>query len=187
MATHFFSTGLPQLPVNVDPKIEPDLRDVYNAIRNLAAQIEQYGGFVEADEGLQDIGNVLVTAGPQKRRVYVEALEAMDYGAAVNLTDTAGTLTARFANATDNSRPCTGINNTIGTCAIGDTIEVVLPGAYVTSIGSLVPGTRYFLSTSDGLISSGAPAAAGNIVEALGYALTSTVFFFFPDTGWYVL
>lgn len=187
MASRFFNVGLPQLPTNVDPKIEPDLRDLYNALRNLAAQVGQYGGYEEADEGLQDVNNILATAGPYKRRVYVGALEAMPYGSIVHLTVDSGLLVARYANATDNTRPGTGINNTIGTCAIGDTIEVVLPGGYVQSIGGLTPGARYFLSITDGLIAAGAPIAAGNVVEALGFALSDSIFYFFPDTGWYVI
>lgn len=188
MPERFFSVLLPQLPTNVDKAIEPDLRDLYNAVRSLAYQIGQYGGYEEADEGLQNMANVLATAGPYKRRVYVQTQEAMPYGSIVHLLDDgAGNLVARYANATDNTRPGTGINNTAGVSAIGDTIEVVLPGAYVTSIGGLTPGTRYFLSTSDGLITAAPPVAAGNVVEALGYAFDANTLYFFPDTGWYVL
>lgn len=186
MATRFFATTLPQLPTNTDPKIEPDLRDVYTAMRNLAAAIGQYGGFEEADEGLQNIGNVLVTAGANKRRVYVPTLEDMPYGSAVDLVDSGG-LAARYASALDATRPCKGFNNTVGASVAGTVIEVVLPGGYITSVGGMVPGTRYFLSTSNGLISASPPAVAGQLVEALGFALTSSVFYFFPDTGWYVL
>lgn len=188
MAEPFFTALLPQLPTNVDPKIEPDLRDVYNAIRSLASAIGQYGGYEEAAVGLQDISNVLATAGPYKRRIYVFAEEAMPYGSAVHLHDNGfGTLVARYANATDDTRPCLGFNNTLGTAGIGTVIEVVLPGSYITSVGGLTHGLRYFLSTTSGLISAGPPVAAGNLVEALGFALTASVFYFFPDTGWYVL
>ena len=42
MATEF-TLGLPQLPLNTDPKVEPDLRDLYNAVHNLA-RLVQTGG-----------------------------------------------------------------------------------------------------------------------------------------------
>lgn len=185
--TPFFTIGLPQLPVQTDPKIEGDLRDIYNSIRNLAYQIGQFGGFEEADVGLNTAANIAATAGVAKRRVYCKALEAMPYGAIVNLTDTAGVVTARFANATNSTRVGYGINDTVGTCAIGDIISVVLPGAYVTSIGGLTIGTRYFLSTTNGLITNAAPAVAGNVVEGLGVALASNFFFFLPSMQWSVV
>jgi hypothetical protein len=187
MTTPFFTPGLPQLPVNTDPRIEPDLRDIYNAVRNLASQIGQFGGFEEPFDAFKNVTNVAYSAGPYKRRVYCEALEAMPYGAAANLTDSGGTLKTRFANATDGTRPCLGIVNTPGTCAIGDTIEIALPGCYVTSIGGLTRGTRYFLSTTDGIISTAIPGVVGNIIQALGFALEDDTFYFFPTMQWTVV
>jgi hypothetical protein len=185
--SRFFNIGLPQLPQNTDPKLEPDLRDLYSALRNLSYLVGQYGGFEVAEDGLQKASQVRYTAGAYKRRLYCEALEVIPYGAGVNLIDTAGTITARFANATTNTRPCYGINNTPGTCAIGDIIEVALPGCYVTSIGGLVPGTRYFLSTVDGTFSNAAPAAVGNARQAVGFAFDANTFYFFPDIGWWTI
>ncbi len=180
----FFNINLPQLPTNVDPKIEPDLRDVYNALRNMSYLVGQYGGFEVPEEAYQNPDGATYTAGPQKRRLYCEAGEALTYGAIVHLYQDAGTTKARFANATDNSRPGYGICNTIGTTSIGDTVEIVLPGSYVTSISGLTHGSRYFLATVDGTISTGIPGVAGNIREALGFALTADVFFFLPNLDW---
>lgn len=183
----FFTIGLPQFPVNTDKNIEPDLRDIYNAIRNLAYQVGQYGGFEAADVGIDNATSLSITAGAYKRRVYCKALEVMPFGAIVHFFNTAGVVTARFANATNNTRPGYGINNTPGNCAIGDTIEVVLPGCYVTSIGGLAIGSRYFLSTVNGLITTVAPAVAGNIVEAIGFALAPNLLYFWPNTQWVTL
>jgi hypothetical protein len=183
----FFTPGLPQFPTNTDPKIEPDLRDIYNAIRTLSDQLGQFGGFEEVYDVYKQVANVDYTAGPYKRRVYCKALEAMPYGAIVSLIDSGGTLKAQYANATNATRPGYGINNTPGTCAIGDTIEVALPGCYVTSIGGLTRGQRYFLSTTNGLITNAAPAVAGNVVEVIGFALETNVLYFFPSTQWWVV
>lgn len=183
----FFTIGLPQLPVTTNKEFEPDMRDVYNAIRNLAYQIGQYGGFEGADIGIDNAANLIITAGAYKRRVYCKALEAMPFGAVVSFFDTAGLVTARFANATNNTRPGYGINNTPGVCAIGDTIEVVLPGCYVTSIAGLTINSRYFLSTVNGTISTAAPAVAGNIVEAIGFALAPNILYFWPNLQWVTL
>ena len=183
----FFITSLPQLPTNVEPKIENDLRDVYNAIRNLAYQIGQYGGFETVEDSRKVYTEAEYTAGPYKRRVYCKATEALTYGAPVNLFDSGGELKAQFANATNNTRPCYGICNTPGTAAVGDTVEIALPGCYVTSIGGMTRGQRYFLSTVNGAIQSVAPAAVGNVRQALGFALDVDVFFFFPNIDWTVI
>lgn len=183
----FFTPGLPQLPLNTDPKLEGDLRDLYTALRTLADQIGQFGGFEEAFDGFKNIANATYTAGPHKRKLYCEALEVMPYGAALNLTDSGGTLKARFANATNNTRPCYGINNTPGNCAIGDIIEVALPGCYVTSIGGLTRGLRYFLQTANGTIGTGIPAAVGNVQQAVGFAIETNMLFFFPTIHWFTV
>lgn len=183
----FFVIGLPQSPTNTDPKVAPDISDAFNSIRNLAYLVGQYGGYEPAEVGFNTLSNVRYTAGVYKRRVYCQALEAMPYGALVNLTNSGGVLAARFANATNNTKPCYGINNTVGTCAIGATIEIALPGCYVTSIGGLTPGTRYFLSTTNGLAANVAPAVAGNVRQAIGFALDANTLFFFPNVDWTVI
>lgn len=183
----FFNIGLPQLPTNTDPKIEPDLRDLFNSLRNLTYLVGQYGGFETPIEGFQNFANVEYTAGAYKRRIYCEATEAMSYGEVVSLVDSGGTTKVRYANATNNTRPCHGINNTAGTCGIGDTIEIVLPGSYVTSIGGLTRAARYFLSTTNGLINTAIPGVVGNVRQALGFALDVDVFFFWPNTDWTVI
>lgn len=186
----FFNIGLPQLPLNTDPKIEPDLRDLYNAVRNLTYLLGQYGGFETPEAAYQNIAGVEYAAGYYKRRVYVEATEIMVYGAAVNLYNVAGILKARAANATGpagNIKPCYGIKNTTGSNGIGDTIEVVLPGCYVNSIGGLVPGTRYFLDKVAGQLNAGPAFVAGDGRQVVGFALTATVFFFFPNIDWTVV
>lgn len=186
--SRFFQIGLPQLPTNVDPKIEPDLRDLYNALRNLSYQIGQYGGFEPVAEGYNNANNVEYTAGPYKRRLYAEATEAITYGQLVNILDTAGVPQIQLADATTSAKPCHGICNTLGTCAIGATIEVALPGCYVTSIGGMTCGRRYFLSAAfPGGATSTAPAVAGNIVQPVGFALTPTIFYFWPSLQWTVV
>jgi hypothetical protein len=177
----FFTPGLPQFPIDADPRMESDLRDIYNAIRTLADQIGQYGGFETTYDIYQSPDQIAYTAGPYKRRVYCKALAALDYGHAVNLVLSGGELKAQAANATTNTKPAHGFNNTTGTCAIGDTIEIALPVCYVTSIGGLTTGAFYYLSTTDGLITNTPPAAVGNLVQIVGFAITANVLFVMPS------
>lgn len=182
----FFNPGLPQLPINTDPKVEPDLRDVFNAVRNLAKLVGQYGGFETPAVGYQTPDQAAFTAGVAKQRVYATADEAVSYGAAVHLLDSGG-LHARFANATDDTRPCYGFCNTPGTAAVGEMVEIVLPGNAITSISGLVPGTRYFLDTTNGTITATAPSVVGNIREVLGIGLNSNTFFFCPNLDFFIV
>jgi hypothetical protein len=183
----FFQTGLPQLPTNTDSKIEPDLRDIYNAIRNLTYQIGQYGGFEASVETKQTPEEVEYSGGVYKRRMYVIASEALTYGALVNIHDVAGRTNGRFANATTSARPCHGICNTPGTAAIGATVEIALPGCITSSVGGLARGQQYFLSTVNGVMTNVAPAAVGNIRQGIGFGLDPNILFFMPDSGWFVI
>ncbi len=183
----FFNIGLPQLPVNTDPKIEEDLRAAYNSIRNLSKLVGQFGLFETPSSAYQTPTQAAYTSGVAKQRVYAAATEAVSYGAALHLYDVAGVLSARFANATDNTRPCKGFCNSPGTATIGAMVEVVLPGNSITSVSGLTSGTSYYLSTTNGTITNVAPAVPGNIRELLGFALNSGVFFFFPNLDFFVV
>lgn len=174
----YFNLGLPQLPHTLDPKIEPDLRDVYNALRNLTIGVGQRLGLEIPASEYQLTSQAQYTIGDSKRRLYVVASEAITYGQIVSLWNDAGVLKVRLANATNSTRPGYGICNTAGTCAIGDILEIVLPGAYVNSIGGLTLGTIYWLSTTSGAVQTTPPAVAGNIVQAIGFAIAADKFFF---------
>lgn len=184
----FFNIGLPQLPLNSDPKIEPDLRDIYSAIRNLNYFLGQYGGFETPEVSYRNQAGALYTGGYYKRRFYCAALENINYGALVCIGTLGGSSFGAYnANATNSTRPCYGICNTAGTTAAGSLVEVVLPTCLVSSIGGLVAGTRYFLSTVNGTLTNVAPAVAGNIHQAIGVALDTKVLFFNPNYDWYVV
>lgn len=183
----FFNLGIPQLPQVTDPKIEPDLRDVYFALRNISYLMGQYLGFEQPEGAYQNNApaSIQYTAGFYKRRIFLPATEAIAYGAMVNTFLSAGVYSARNADATTNAKPAHGICNTTAGVALGAIAEIVLPSCYVTSIGGLVEGTRYFLAAAaGGLITNVPPVGAGNVREALGIALAPTIFYFHPDYNW---
>lgn len=61
--------------------------------------------------------------------------------------------------------------------------EVLLRGIYTTT--GLTAGSTYYVSTTLGGITTTAPSATGDVVRIVGYALTTTEFFFNPD-GTYI-
>jgi hypothetical protein len=77
------------------------------------------------------------------------------------------------ANATAEST----CNKMLGVLIAGST--VLTHGVYTTS--GLSSGAIYYVSTSSGIMTSTAPSASTNIVRIIGYALSTTEFFFDPD------
>lgn len=106
-------------------------------------------------------------------RVYLVASEAISFGAAVSMFNNAGIINVRNANAATNVKSCDGFCSTPGGILAGVAGECIL-GRGICSITGLTVGTKYFLSTSNGLITPVAPVAAGNIEQYLGKAITTT-------------
>lgn len=109
-------------------------------------------------------------------RLYVTASENIAYGAVMSLHDSGGILQARNANATDNTRPIDGFCSTAAGILLGDVGECILAHGIVPVTG-FTRGTRYYLSTVNGLLTAVAPVALGNIEQYAGVALSDTKFF----------
>lgn len=107
------------------------------------------------------------------RRVYMKASETISFGAMVSQHNNAGVLSMRNANATNNTKPVDGFCSTPGGVAAGVAGEFILSTGIV-SITGLTLGSRYYLSTTNGLITAVAPVAAGNIEQYLGFAISAT-------------
>lgn len=104
-------------------------------------------------------------------RLYVTASETISPFAAVSLHNVAGNLRVRNANAANNTRPCDGFLTKITSVGIGEIGEVTLHSG-VSVFAGLVVGSRYYLSTTNGLVSTIPAGAVGNIEQFLGVAVT---------------
>jgi hypothetical protein len=107
----------------------------------------------------------------------VLASEAISAGNLCNVYNNAGTANVRKADNTAagkeaNAVALTGISN-------GGTGTVYLPGATVTGLSGLTPGSYEWLGTSGGTTET-APTTAGNISQIVGYAESATSMYFFP-------
>lgn len=110
------------------------------------------------------------------------ASEALAASALVNIYSNAGTANARNANATDATKPGTGF--VVAAFAVLAAATVYFPGQIVTGVAGLTIGAPVFLSAATaGGVTSAAPAAAGNLVQQVGYALSATSFVFQPMAG----
>jgi len=112
-------------------------------------------------------------------RLYVQAGEALVFGATVNLYDKgAGVLGARKADATNATvKPCHGFVNTVHATALGDFCEVIVTQGMCTAIAGLTVGTTYYQSTTPGLITSVKPIAP-NMIQPVGFALGTAMMYF---------
>lgn len=186
-AVSFVDLGLPELPLTTKSgDVEADLRYLYFAVQNLAYAVGQKVGLDEPATGFES--DISYTMGSYKRRLFLPCLEAITYGQLVHTVDDGfGVFSVQLADATDATKPCHGICNSTAGGAIGEVIEIVMPNAYVSSIGGLTHGVIYYLDTVPGGGTNTPPATSGNIVQAVGLALSADEFFFNPPYHWDVV
>ena len=180
-----FSLGIGQQPAISDPRLFEQLAPIYNALNRLQQAFTDYTG---ADQQIVDFWDKLrptdTILAQNAHRLYLPASEAIVEGGLVNLYNNAGALNARNANATNNTKPCHAYCSQAGGAAgAGAYTEVIVLTGLAPAAG-LTVGTRYFLSTVNGLLTAVAPVAAGNIEQVVGVALSATEFLFNASLQW---
>ncbi len=110
--------------------------------------------------------------------VQVPAAVALSAKQLINLFDDNGTVKARLANATDNTKPANGY--VLEDVAQGSTAIVHKIGL-ITELSGLTVGSTYYLSTTSGAYTTTAPVASGNIIQKLGKANTASIMSFVED------
>jgi hypothetical protein len=104
--------------------------------------------------------------------------ENLAAGDLVNLYDAAGTITARKADATAEGKECHGF-------VLAGTTSPAAATVYfegkITGLSSLTPGARYYMSASPGAATATAPSTSGNVVQAIGTAIGTTIISFEPQ------
>lgn len=111
----------------------------------------------------------------------VNASEILAAGDFVNFWDDAGTVKARKADATTDGKRAHGF--VIAGVAAAAPATVYVDGAN-DQLSSLTLGARYFLDAATaGGVNATAPSTAGNLVQALGVAVSATTVVFKPSDG----
>lgn len=117
--------------------------------------------------------------GPENQSVM--ASETIADGDFVSLHDVSGTLKARKADATDNTKLAHGYVLVGG--ASGSMLDVFFDAANTACTG-LTAATRYFLSaTTPGKPTTTPPSGTGKVVQELGMAFSATTIAFRPTSG----
>lgn len=104
----------------------------------------------------------------------LSASEALSAGNLVNIWNDAGTAKIRKADATTSGKEAHGF--VLASVLSGAAGQVYFEGANTSATG-LTPGLL-FLSTAAGLTVNSAPTGSGNIVQRVGFAVSSTEFNF---------
>lgn len=158
-----FSTDLkisayPQISQTKYPDIYDDLQVVHSAIRILQQYLDAYTG-----ANIIGVAAVSINAGQ-----FVAV-------------DTIGTnfLSINLANATNHNLPVIGF--AISSVATGGGISVQTSGIWPYGNGNLVPGTKYYLSTTSGTLTATLPTTSGNLVQFIGVALDQNNILFKPS------
>lgn len=163
----------------IDPGSRPAIEELYAFGFQVIRAFVDYCGI-----GSQNFANWSLLAGNPKtllagnlNRLYVTASENIIQGAAISLFNNAGVLNVRNANATNNTKICDGFCTSSGGILAGSPGEVTLNSG-IAAIGGLTIGSRYWISTLNGLITAAPPVAAGNIEQYAGIAISATVLSF---------
>lgn len=167
--------GLPSLPSDsLPPELWDDFKTVYNAIRNIANGVSVYSGIdaPSPDEWADSPPSDTFLTG-NLTRLYVVASVPIAAGQVVNLFNDAGTLKARLASASS----FTTVGHAVATAAAaaGAIVELQYLQGLITSIGGMITGDMYWLSTVPGAVQNAYPVAAGTIRQAIGLAATPSV------------
>lgn len=176
------------IPQNFDdapPEVSGYLNQILNSLRLLQFFITGATGAAQqppANWSFLDPSDTVLVG--NMGRLYAKASENIGFGAIVSIFVSGGNLRVRNANATDNSRPGLGWCSTTGGIASGDFGEIIIGPSLCTGISGLTIGVRYFLDTTNGIVTAVAPVAAGNISQALGIAVGAAELYLLPSLQW---
>lgn len=134
---------------------------------------------VKYGDGATVWNSLLYAAAPAS--AILQASEAISAGRLVNIYTVSGTARIRNASATDLTKPAHGF--AMAAIASGAGGAVGFPGQIITGLSTLVGGTPYFLDVAPnvGGVTPVVPSAAGNGVQPVGVALSSSMLVFTPQ------
>lgn len=150
----------------------------------LLSQIDLQLGLIRGDPDFQDIYNafqIIAREISQLTRIGCTFDETVTAGQAVSIYTNAGSLRARLANATDNTRHCSGFAPAAVSSGSGG--EVRFFGINMQLTG-LTPGALYYLDTVNGQFTTTKPSTVGNIVQPVGRALDTDQLWINPSLAW---
>ncbi len=174
--------GLPNLPADtIDPKFWSEFLTVYRAIQNLLAGVSEFGGIDAPDATeIASMDPTKYLLGTNISRWYPTADVALTRGQIVR-PSTVGSNRCRLAGAASGLVDSPGIGVANQTVGAGAKVEVLV-GGVTDAIGGMTPGTLYYLSTTLGAVQNLRPVAAGQVIQPIGWAMSTTQMFLVPSS-----
>lgn len=174
-------------PDDIPPEYRVAFSQIYNSIQQIIRALVDNAGIgpQPLNKWSELAGSPTTLLAGNLNRLYVLASEDIIYGAAVSLFDNAGVLEVRNANASNVSKLARGFCTTLDGILNGTVGEIQLHSG-VVNISGLTVGAPYFLSATDGLITSSIPSILnlGIATQFVGIAITtSALFFYIEGTG----
>lgn len=161
--------GLPSLPPDtIDPKLWGEFLTIYRAMQNLLNGVSEFTG-IDGPDALE-----IASMDPAK---YLLGANVARHYPITDVNVVRGQLVAiggaghvGFATATNGAAIAYGVAN--ANAAAGTRVEVITSGL-TTAIGGMTPGTLYYLSPTLGAIQNLRPVAAGQVIQPIGWAVSS--------------
>lgn len=186
-STNLGLSVLPEVDQKQHPQIFLEFVRIRNALKTLQSALDVYTGALGEDPKYWNQAKVSDTTRIQNiSRIYAQAGEDIGLSQTVTFTNVSGVLTAYKANATNATKPARAFCSVPSGVLSGAFGEFVLMGINPFYAG-LTPGATYYLHTTSGQVFGSPPASAGNIVQEVGYALSSKALWFNPVLNWKVI
>lgn len=156
------------------------ISDIYAAIQQIIHTLIDINGIGPQSSALWPAlnGSTRGLTEGNTRRLICRSTENLQFGNIISLLAGGdGKVQARLANATVAGRITDGYCSQPNGIVSGALGEVTL-GAGLLTVSGLVVGSRYWMSTTSGIITNVPPTAAGNVEQYLGIAITTTQLWF---------
>lgn len=131
-------------------------------------------------DGTGRLDNSVMPTGIGADTAAIVASEALAAGDFVNLWNNAGTINARKADATTSGKEADGF--VLAAVANAATATVYFEGTNTQRTG-LTAGSRYYLATTAGGVTTMPPSTTGNVVQYIGKASSTTAINFEATEG----
>lgn len=170
-------------PIGAPPEVAPYLEEIYSAFYQLQLALVQYCGIsFQPPQDWAKLTPADTILQSNMNRLYLYASETLAYGDLVHVFSAAGQMIGRKANATDNTKPAWAICSLSDGITSGEYGEVTLMQGLSQAHSGLTIGSRYYLSTTPGALTTTAPVAVGNIEQFVGIALSDNLLYFNSGT-----
>lgn len=126
------------------------------------------------------IDNSMMPTGIGADTASIVASEALSAGDFVNLWNNAGAINARKADATTSGKEADGF--VLSAVSASASATVYFEGTNTQRTG-LTAGSRYYLATTAGSVTTTPPSTAGNVVQYIGKAISTTAISFESEDG----